>query len=143
LWRQAPALQFRPLAQHDFLIDQTQRRIEQLQEQADELLNKQEAIELLIRQEYSKERRDDALITRLESQIARLDRKEELVRQELFTLIQVAAAERAAARAAAAAATAPRIIGLACTSRGLAFHFCHSHCSRFQKQLGLLIGLLL
>ena len=115
MWRQAPAQQFRPLAQQDFLIDQTQRRIEQLQQQADQILIKQEAIELRIQQEDSKERRNDVLITRLESQIVRLGRTEELVRQELLALIQVAdrAAERAAARAAAAASTAPRNIGLA------------------------------
>ena len=113
MWRQSPALQFRPLAQHDFLIDQTQRRIELLQQQADELFNEQKAIKLRIEQEDSKERRNDVLITRLESQIARLDRKEERVGQELLELIQVAAAERAAARAAAAASTAPRNIGLA------------------------------
>ena len=99
MWRQSPALQFRPLAQHAFLIDQTQRRIEQLQQQADQLFNEQKAIKLRIQEEDSKERRNDVLITELKQEIARLDRKEERVGQELLELIQVA--DRAAERTAA------------------------------------------
>ena len=120
MWRQSPALQFRPLAQHAFLIDQTQRRIEQLQQQADQILNKQETIELRIEQEDSKERRNHVLITELKQEIARLDRKEELVRQELLTLISERAADRAAERAVAAAATAPDGTG---SASSIARHF--------------------
>ena len=88
-------------------MDQTQWRIEQLQKRADKLLNKQEAIELLVEREKLKKRRNDALITELKDDLKPLLQERIAIYQELAGLRQVWATDRAASVAAAAAATAP------------------------------------